>query len=614
MNIDRVELFNIELGEAKSNLRVIEITHAACKKGKGERVNYKCTVCGYTDNITSNALRNNNKESKMKMCPVCQTFRTVTSWTVDKYILENQINIKRISEIYSAKDKFDYECLECRYITEDMTYDRLKRENKSFCQCCNPTGSGKLTENLFDARIKYRCKPYKRIGNLIRRDKSKPSVKLYCKVCNTNFLSKDAAYTSTSEHTQCPTCKSNNRVLDHENRKLENKIYINNVNVKEKAEISYKIHQEKENKLNEYLELRGVKLVSEFKSIYESGKLKCIKCGLEKNYESLSTIYEVKNLCRCNRYDEYENINNIYKSDELLKNTNYMKNLNRNDNAISKPSREDYKVDGIIYVATNKINGYKYVGQTIQTLERRKYSHEWEAINIKDNNRFHNAIRYYKPENFEWEIKDKGYSRNELDEKEKLWIEKLNTCIYYKNSKGYNTDIGGNSGTSSKGEDNPKAKLTNRDVENIKEEALVSDISVEELSIRYNVSASSIYKVLSGNSFKNIRPDLTEEIQNKKAVKPNYVEYWEMRYKRGMTDEEIATYVGKSIKHVQTIISQANKKINNTNIRKSKGEQQKQRNEIIRLYKYGKSIKEIVDLGYPRTTVKRNIEKLENLT
>lgn len=612
MNIERVELFNIELIEAKSNLRVIEITHAAGKKGKGERVNYKCIVCGYIDNITSNALRNNNKESKMKMCPVCQKFRIVTSWTVDKYISENQISIKRTSEIYSAKDKFNYECLECGYITEDMTYDRLKRENKSFCQCCNPTGSSKLTENLFDARVKYRCKPYKRIGNLIRNSKAKPSVMLHCEVCNTDFLSKDATYASISEYTQCPTCKRNNRILENDNKKLDHETYINNLSIKEKAEISYKVQQDKENKLHKYLESRGVKLISKFKSIYENATLKCIKCGSEKSYESLCTIYEVENLCKCNRYNEYENVNNIYANNEILENTNYMKYLNRNNNGKSKSLREDYEVDGIIYVATNKINGYKYVGQTIQTLEKRKYSHEWESINIKDNNRFHNAIRYYKPENFEWEIKDKAYSRNELDEKEKLWIEKLNTCISYENSKGYNTDIGGNSGSSSKGEDNPKAKLTNRDVENIKEEVLISDISVEALSIRYNVSVSTIYRILSGKSFNNIRPDLTQEIQNKRVIKPNYVEYWEMRYKKGMTDEEIAIYVGKTIKHVQTIISQANKKINNTQARKNKGEQQKQRNEIISLYKEGKSIEEIVELGYPKTTVKRNIDKIVN--
>ena len=132
------------------------------------------------------------------------------------------------------------------------------------------------------------------------------------------------------------------------------------------------------------------------------------------------------------------------------------------------------------------------------------------------------------------------------------------------------------------------------------------------MSIRYNVSVSTIYRILSGKSFNNIRPDLTQEIQNKRVIKPNYVEYWEMRYKKGMTDEEIAIYVGKTIKHVQTIISQANKKINNTQARKNKGEQQKQRNEIISLYKEGKSIEEIVELGYPKTTVKRNIDKIVN--
>lgn len=49
------------------------------------------------------------------------------------------------------------------------------------------------------AIIKYRCKPYKRIGNLIRDSKVKPSVMLHCNVYNIDFLSKDATYASISE-------------------------------------------------------------------------------------------------------------------------------------------------------------------------------------------------------------------------------------------------------------------------------------------------------------------------------------------------------------------------------------------------------------------------------
>ena len=61
---------------------------------------------------------------------------------------------------------------------------------------------------------------------------------------------------------------------------------------------------------------------------------------------------------------------------------------------------------------------------------------------------------------------------------------------------------------------------------------------------------------------------------------------------------------------MQTIISQANAKIGNIKARKNKKEQKEQRSKIIELYELGKNIQEIVNLGYPKTTVKRTIDVL----
>lgn len=59
--------------------------------------------------------------------------------------------------------------------------------------------------------------------------------------------------------------------------------------------------------------------------------------------------------------------------------------------------------DGIIYIATNIINGKSYIGKTIQTLKQRKQSHIRYA---KEGGMgvFLSALRKYGIENFKWEI------------------------------------------------------------------------------------------------------------------------------------------------------------------------------------------------------------------
>ena len=106
----------------------------------------------------------------------------------------------------------------------------------------------------------------------------------------------------------------------------------------------------------------------------------------------------------------------------------------------------------VIYLITNKINGKRYVGQTIRPLSERWKDH----CRANDNNYFHNAIRKYGKENFELKIIDAATNGLELDAKEIYWINKLNTLFPH----GYNLKQGGNvSMRGRKGIDNPKARL-----------------------------------------------------------------------------------------------------------------------------------------------------------
>lgn len=89
---------------------------------------------------------------------------------------------------------------------------------------------------------------------------------------------------------------------------------------------------------------------------------------------------------------------------------------------------------GIIYKAVNKINKKIYIGQTIRSLKERKRDH----IKCEDNTYFHNALRKYGTDNFEWFEIDSADNINDLNYLEKYWIEFYNS---YKN--GYNMTTGG---------------------------------------------------------------------------------------------------------------------------------------------------------------------------
>lgn len=107
---------------------------------------------------------------------------------------------------------------------------------------------------------------------------------------------------------------------------------------------------------------------------------------------------------------------------------------------------------GIIYKATNLVNGKVYIGQTIRSLDERVRQHINDTNAMKDSFAFHSAIRKYGEDNFRWEVIDKAYSSRELDEKEVFWIKYYHSYISDDECNGYNMTIGGNV---FRGKDNP---------------------------------------------------------------------------------------------------------------------------------------------------------------
>jgi len=99
---------------------------------------------------------------------------------------------------------------------------------------------------------------------------------------------------------------------------------------------------------------------------------------------------------------------------------------------------------GIIYQATNILDGKVYIGQTVRDLNDRKNGHFYKAVKENKNEHFCNAIKKYGKENFIWETICKCQSKEELDEieQEYIWLNNSNNNIL-----GYNISIGGHSRT-----------------------------------------------------------------------------------------------------------------------------------------------------------------------
>lgn len=93
---------------------------------------------------------------------------------------------------------------------------------------------------------------------------------------------------------------------------------------------------------------------------------------------------------------------------------------------------------GYIYKIENKLNGKKYIGQTIKELEKRfsQHKHNYNKSYFSHLS-LYQAFNKYGIENFLFE-KIEEVPNNLLDEREKYWINYYNT--YY---DGYNSTLGG---------------------------------------------------------------------------------------------------------------------------------------------------------------------------
>ena len=94
----------------------------------------------------------------------------------------------------------------------------------------------------------------------------------------------------------------------------------------------------------------------------------------------------------------------------------------------------------VIYLITNKINGKRYVGQTINVLEVRWKSHLSDFKNGKEYP-LYLAMKKHGIENFAVKILAKCNTIDELNHRETYYIRLLNTHV--SKERGYNIRLGG---------------------------------------------------------------------------------------------------------------------------------------------------------------------------
>ena len=93
----------------------------------------------------------------------------------------------------------------------------------------------------------------------------------------------------------------------------------------------------------------------------------------------------------------------------------------------------------VIYIARNLVDDHIYIGKTARSLEVRKQGHVDDAKRGSQLY-FHRALRKYGEAAFDWSVIDEAETEQELNEKERYWIQ------FYKSTDsrfGYNLTFGG---------------------------------------------------------------------------------------------------------------------------------------------------------------------------
>ena len=156
-----------------------------------------------------------------------------------------------------------------------------------------------------------------------------------------------------------------------------------------------------------------------------------------------------------------------------------------------------------IYKIQNLINQQVYIGQS-KNIPKRWQKHKSVAFNDKDSSYdlpLYRAIRKYGLENFSFEIIENCLCE-ELDEKEKFWIQKYNSFF-----NGYNMTLGGQA----TGQKQNKEKIIGiiKDLE-------TTDNTQKEIALKWDISEEMVQGINTGRYWKYDRTYPIRKIKIKK--------------------------------------------------------------------------------------------------
>lgn len=153
-----------------------------------------------------------------------------------------------------------------------------------------------------------------------------------------------------------------------------------------------------------------------------------------------------------------------------------------------------------IYCFTNKVNGKKYVGQSL-SIETRFNSHKNCHLNESYNGydtKFYRALRKHSFENFSFSVLEEC-SKDKLNEKERYYISTLNSF-----KEGYNSSVGGEVVANGSGENHHQAILTEKQILEIKELILQKSLLQKEIAELYNTTQSNISQINLGTRWSEV--------------------------------------------------------------------------------------------------------------